>query len=104
MSMDDLIVKILLYVKQNHQQIFSQQPEQVAQQVLDAIKSYGVAGKIFVRAKWTTIKYYLLDPSRIMLLVKQYDEQAYRILMRHTSWLNRFFYTLYQLLKQYAGA
>jgi len=100
---DDLLVKILVYVKQNHTQIFSQQPEAVAQQVLDAIKAYGSAGKLFVRLKWKTIKYYLLDPSRIMLLVKQYDEEAYRLLMSHTAWLNRFFYTLYRLLKQYAG-
>ena len=103
MSVDDLILKILMYIKQNHQQIFSQQPEAVAEQVLDALKAYGRIARIFVRAKWTTIKYYLLDPTRLMLLVKQYDEEAYRILMRHTAWLNRFFPALYRLLKQYAG-
>ena len=95
------IDQVIMYVKQNYREILAKEPEQVAEEIMDAVKAYGNLAKLYLRTNWNTIKHYLLNPRITMEELRKRDPELYHELMKHPRWLNRFFKKMYQELKTF---
>lgn len=97
-----MIEQIIEYVKQHREEIFSRDPEKVADDIMDVVKQYGIIGKLFIKYNWNRVKHYIANPVNALNEVKQRDPELYNYMMKHVKWLNKFFKSLYVKLKMYA--
>lgn len=103
MTSNNIVKKIIQYIRENYDKIFSMEPEDVVQQIMDAIMEYGEIGRLFIKSNWSIISQYLLNPLKILNEVKNIDPELYTMLIKKSRWLNKFFKKMYMDLKEYIG-